>query len=48
MIVGRGKSLKKNCKTWKTIKPRNIMNCHQYKKQLDWNKFLKSNILPIN
>lgn len=48
MTIGRGKSSKKKYKTWKIIRPRNIMNCHQYKKQLDWNKSLKSNILSIN
>lgn len=33
--VGREKSLRKNCKTWKTIRPRSTINCYKDKKQLD-------------
>lgn len=47
-IVNRRKLLKKNCKTWETIKLTYITNCYQVEKQLDQNRFSKSNTVLMD
>lgn len=47
MAVGKEKPLRKNYKTWKTIRPKSIINCHQDEKQLDQNGYSKSDRLVV-